>query len=696
MGNLLHKIQRGLKAPPHILIKRILIEARSHAERFSTPRQLKKFTLSKLLQATQTPNLATLWQHLAKRPYPAFCQPISIDEYNQYCPQDAERIIAQAENALEGKFEILGVKINQKPNTLNWSKDYRLGHVWAIQYIKDIKYPIDNADVKLPWELSRLQWLMPAGQAYLLTQNERYAQTVKEVITDWIEKNPYAMSINWQCTMEVALRIITWTWFFHVFHRSAAWQDPHFQQLFLRQLFLHASFTHHHLEVSTNPGNHYTSNAAGLLFAGLFFSPAPQATQWEKLGWKILKNEMIRQVTDDGVDFEASTAYHRLVAEFFLLPALFEENVGHPIPDSYLNKIIGMGHFAHAYAKPNGLSPLWGDADDARTLPFGGQPMNDHRYLSNTIGLKWNIAELIKDDKNVRAEIFWLLGPSYISTLINHASPTPLQSVEFKDSGFYIMRNESDHIFIDCGAIGQGGIGGHGHNDCLSFEAVLDGVPLISDCGTYLYLASFKDRNLFRSTSYHNTPMYDNCEINRFISYEHLWTLHYDAKPKVLKWETREDYDLFVGSHTGYERLIQPVEPVRTIQLLHKKHSLIIHDEFKGRGKHQVEIPLHLSLGTHAKITETPQLLTLTHQEKTFYLWWTGSEDGSPWKFEIRNARLSPSFGVVFPTQRLTWVTKGEKAPLTVLIIPATLCETLPTTEWLQAFLKEHICGVKI
>ncbi len=35
------------------------------------------------------------------------------------------------------------------------------------------------------------------------------------------------------------------------------------------------------------------------------------------------------------------------------------------------------------------------------------------------------------------------------------------------------MRNNVDHVFIDCGPLGLAGRGGHGHNDCLAFEAVL-------------------------------------------------------------------------------------------------------------------------------------------------------------------------------------------------------------------------------
>ncbi len=80
--------------------------------------------------------------------------------------------------------------------------------------------------------------------------------------------------------MEVALRIISWTWFFHVFKKSHAWQDSFFQERFLTCLYLHADFTMRHIEYSDINGNHYTADAAGLVFAGLFFGTGAEAKLW--------------------------------------------------------------------------------------------------------------------------------------------------------------------------------------------------------------------------------------------------------------------------------------------------------------------------------------------------------------------------------------------------------------------------------
>jgi hypothetical protein len=228
------------------------------------------------------------------------------------------------------------------------------------------------------------------------------------------------------------------------------------------------------------------------------------------------------------------------------------------------------------------------------------------------------------------------------------------------------MRNEVDHVFVDCGPVGLSGRGGHGHNDCLSFEAFLDGVPLVSDCGSYLYTASFQERNLFRSTAYHNTPQIDGLEMNR-LDPELLWTLKYDAKPRLLRFDRGPDADTFCGTHSGYERLSHPVMPRRTVVLDHDLHRLTVSDAFEGSGHHRIEIPMHLAPGVTASEQASGQLL-LQAGGRRFSLEWSPS---GPWTLSIGEGRVSLSYGTTFPSVRLRWAREGAlEPPLMVSITP--------------------------
>ncbi len=666
---MLSKIRRGLRKPPHIIAKRIWQLCNEQLARYVRPRQAAKFNLQKLLQITGTASLAILWDNLSKRTYVSPTQVLGHEKFSEQYPHECKLIIEKASLALNKQVDLLGSGLIYLGEQIDWLKDYKTGFSWPLKYMRDIDYrnPDRPSDVKFPWELSRMQWLIPAGQAYLLAGDEQYALLVKEILEQWIDANPYACSVNWACTMEVALRIITWTWFFHVFHASRAWADPVFQQRFLSSLVLHAEFTSKHLEASDINGNHFTADAAGLCFAGLFFGSSQKSERWLRIGWDILMRELPRQVFADGVDFEASTAYHRLVLELFFLPACYREAQGLSIPETYRQRLIEMARYAQAYSRSNGSVPLWGDADDARVLPFGVQSINDHRYLSALIGVKWQIADLIEQFAGPVGEIYWLCGAEALQKLrqgsVTQFSPA---SKAFRSGGFYIMRNATDHIFIDCGPIGLAGRGGHGHNDCLAFEAMLDNVLLISDCGAYVYTASYEQRNLFRSTAYHNTPQIDGEEINRFIRWDDLWHFHKDAVHSVLAWKTTTENDLFKGSHSGYLRLPQPIMPKRSISLHHATHTLTIKDEFTGAGTHCYQIPLHLAANVEPTLNAEQDVI-LRAQGKQFLLTW---KEKKSWQLAIEDARISPSYGVVVPTQKLCWQRQGEPTELTITITP--------------------------
>ena len=109
--------------------------------------------------------------------------------------------------------------------------------------------------------------------------------------------------------------------------------------------------------------------------------------------------ELPRQVFDDGVNFEGSTAYHRFACELFFWPAKFRLAFGKEVPEYYSSRVLRMANFIESYTKPNSLVPLWGDTDDGRVLPFGGESLNDHSYLVDLVRLEWS------DDKNSFATI---------------------------------------------------------------------------------------------------------------------------------------------------------------------------------------------------------------------------------------------------------------------------------------------------
>lgn len=658
----LDRIRRVLRKRPSYVAARLWHEGISRTERFRGPRRVMRHAPDRIERWAGRP-LADLWTMLAARPGPV-APPPSARQLDALVPGEVDRLRALADDAAAHRVDLLGSGPVSLGPDIDWHRDFKTGIRFEPAFCRSIAYnDLDRpSDVKVPWELSRMQWLIPAGQYYQLTGDERYARAVRDTIDHWIEHNPYAFSVNWACTMDVGLRAISWVWFFHALHASEAWRDDAFRARFLAALYMHGDFIARQLEKADVNGNHYTADAAGLVFVGLFLGDVGKAPGWAAQGWSILESEIDRQVHPDGVDFESSVPYHRLVQELFLYPALYRRRCGEPVARSYADRLVAMARFTEAYSRGDGSVPLWGDADDARTLPFRHDAINDHRYL---IALVASFDPRLSDAfSGNRAEIAWMLGADIAGALPEQRRAPP-RSVAFPAGGFFVLRDERNHVFVDCGDIGLAGRGGHGHSDLLACEIALRGELLVTDCGAYLYTADYRERNAFRSTAYHNTPQVDGEEIYRFVRPDYLWVLHNDATPRVDRFEASDRESVFEGQHDGYARLADPTIVRRRIALDHAADSVTIADTLLAAEPHRVTIPYHLAPDVTPTVLGDGRV-RLDAGGGSFVL--EVREPG--WTPVIERARVSPSYGVVRPAWQVVLTASGRDLACTCEIKP--------------------------
>lgn len=468
-------------------------------------------------------------------------------------------------------------------------------------------------DVKLPWELSRFQFLPTLCRAYEIHNDQKYALHAKELIRDWILKNPAGRSINWQIAMEAAIRACNFAlaWFF--LRESQLWRDEHFQQIFLKSLAEHGKFIETHLEYNRGFNtNHLIADFTGLFWLGTLFQDLPDAKRWQNISRQGLEDEMKNQVYEDGVDYEASISYHRLVAEFFGYSALLGKFNGVEFSPAFLARLEKMFEFAWHYTKPNGLAPQIGDNDDGRLFifeDFYSWDRRDHRHL------------------------FWLANALF------------LENKKFVQSwgagGIYIMRKDDFYCIVDCGQNGQNGNAGHAHNDTLSFELAFGGEDFIIDPGAFVYTGDRKARKRFRGTRMHNTVMIDEEEMNRFRLFR-LFSMKNDAIPTVNKWESMETHDFLDAEHNGYERLRNPVIHRRTFKFDKKNRSLEIKDFFIGKGTHTLQWNFHFAPDIMVRQAHHDRMITEKNGKK---MEMRLPKELTPYAV-IRNDFVSPSYGI--------------------------------------------------
>lgn len=465
---------------------------------------------------------------------------------------------ASADKISRHEFDILGQKLHLGANI-----DWELKNSEAAK-----------ADIKYAWELSRFQFLPTLIRAYETYSDEKYAFEAKNLINDWITKNPLGKGVNWKCPMEAAIRSCNFAMAQRFFRDSKHWTDEKWNEKFLISIIEHGKFVYTNLEYRWNANtNHLLADLTGLLLLGILFPRIKDARKWKARAVGELEKEIQKQVYEDGVDFEASIPYHGLVCEMLGLCVLFGKENGVEFSQNFMEKLNGMFEFVYYYTKPNGLSPQIGDGDDGRFFifeDFFNREPRDQRHLLKLARKLFPLNNLFIQSGN---------------------KPT---SRGFNVSRVYIMRKDDFYCIVDCGNTGQNGNGGHSHNDLLSFELSVGGEDFIVDPGTYTYTGKIEERKRFRGTAMHNTVMVDSQEINRFKSYT-PFSIHEDAIPQLNRWVSNENHDALDAYHTGYGRLKDPILHQRFF-MFDKKYSLLkVSDIFTGGGEHNLTWNFHFA-----------------------------------------------------------------------------------------------------
>ena len=478
-----------------------------------------------------------------------------VDLAGNLFPDEVSSLIHEADLLSMRHFHILGEDLDYSSG-IRWHYDPRNGH----EFPSDAFYsriphsrPEGGYDIKYPWELSRLQHLPRLALAFRLTQETRYLDALIDQAGDWIARNPVGFGPNWACTMDVAIRAANMGYAFAL----AAKPDlpPDFACDLVGSLIAHGRFIAGHLEWSEElTSNHYLADIAGLgVLASLLGGTVEEANSWLEFARDELASEMKKQVYPDGWDFEASTAYHRLALECFLIPAIFIERAGMRTDEAYRAGLKSMAAFVRDITMPDGSFPLIGDNDSGLFMALQTRDSSSLNYLLALCAAYLGEPALRRKDLGAVPEILWLLGRDGLERFEWLGAQRRPMAGAFPDGGLWCLRSEDeeDLLTFRLGPVGQNGAGGHAHNDQLSITIWFSGKPLIVDPGSAVYTSDPVRRNRYRSTESHATVAVGRDEQNRFVE-GNLFTLPQTIETRFSGVETGSDRARLEGVLLGY------------------------------------------------------------------------------------------------------------------------------------------------
>lgn len=544
--------------------------------------------------------------------------PVKFRDVRYYHPdpqslseQSRSLIVAFADEIRAGRYPFLGYGTAELGTRPKWNLDFISGTEWShVQHERREYIRHDGSDVKVPYELSRLQFLPVLGKAHVLTGDVSYRRAAKDLLSHWIQSNPAPVGVNWTLAMEAALRAMSICFLLNLLspfpNEEQSWLATVTRSLAQHLLYIEANIEFSHLLTS----NHYLSDVVGLYCLSMFLDGDGMIARRRKYLLRI-EAEMARQVYEDGGDYEASIGYQVLVTQLFTTSLLLTRTESSALAmPVFVERLRMMFRFLNTVASPSGELPQVGDCDDGRTELL----VDDLRQMILCPVAKRNslrVPRLLGLGERLFGEG---AGPSddaawygltnttripYSEPRLNPGSTGPIKVLP--KSGIGVLRHGSAELLFFAIPNGIFGKGSHTHNDKLSFVLRVGGQEVLCDPGTGCYTRDSTIRNQFRRTVAHNTLLIDGTEQNRIDPGPlGLFILGNEAAVSPIQ-EGREVRDCFLrASHTGYRSL--GVTHTRTIRAVDDERAFVVEDQLEGEGIHDFELNLQLAPHRSAEV----------------------------------------------------------------------------------------------
>jgi len=506
---------------------------------------------------------------------------------------DARRIVDQADAVCALRFDVLGYGRLSFGRPVNWHLDPVSGRESPRVHWSRID-PLDTGQVgdnKVVWELNRHQWMLDLGQAYRLTDDQKYAECFTALLSQWLERNPYARGINWSSALEVGMRLISWCWALALFRDSPALTPERFQAL-MAGLQRHAGFVERYLSRYYSPNTHLTVEALALYYAGTLLPELRGAERWRAVGREVLLEQLPIQVSPAGIYFEQSTRYQYYTAEIYLHFAILAGRNDDPLPDSVNERLRAMLGFLLQLRRPDGTLPQIGDTDGGWLCPLVRRAAGDYRGLFSTAALFLEDPHLAWAAGSLTPEPLCLLGAAAGTAWPDlEKASTPPPERELHDAGDYVIMRDGwspngHQLIFHTGPLGCPISAGHGHADLLSVQCSAFGENYLVDPGTGCYRADAPARGYFRGTSAHSAVRVDGLD-----QAETAGPFSWSGRPVVRRLDVRDEPGrLFAAAeHDAYARLASPVIHRRRVWFLDERAWLVV-DDLLGDDRHRVDL----------------------------------------------------------------------------------------------------------
>ena len=314
------------------------------------------------------------------------------------------------------------------------------------------------------FNLHYFEYCVPIAARYVRTGDATAPELFKQLVCSWIGACEYPRGDAWH-PYTISLRLVNWLICLDLFGKVLT-ADDDFMGAFSASIYRQ----YRHLLANQEKhllANHYLENLKTLVICALLFGENDVLADVER----DYLAQLDEQVLPDGVHYERSMMYHKLILEGLLRVELAYRSAGKAAPAKVAFKVRQMIDAMASIERGMGKTPFFNDAAD---------------------GVAKECGSLICACRDVYG-----YEPDDTKTA-------------FLDSGFYKLYDGNAALVFFAGEPGPRYMLGHAHCDLLSFELSVGGIPAIVNSGTFAYQSEL--RSYFRSTAAHNTATVDGEE----------------------------------------------------------------------------------------------------------------------------------------------------------------------------------------
>ena len=517
--------------------------------------------------------------------------------FGKYYANDKNRtkLLREADDFIAGKLTIY--------NTLISLRNYSLDSFSSNRQKKEIY----NMDIRFHWEIYRFRFLINICIAYNISKNEKYLISIVNLIKSCHEYSPISNNDVVYNGMEASIKLINLS-IIHSLLSDSDYYQKEGEKYLIKAAYMHSQYIWRNYDITVYglESNHGLTCSVGLIYASQLFPHCRKSEQWYNFGIKSIKRALKIQFSSDGVNFESSVNYHRIVFELliFLLASLYKRDV--KVDIEIENGIKKIGEALLRLRHSNNLISRFGDNDGGKIFIgiHSNHNFNNLEYLNWFTNLR----------NNQYAETVLFEGISQFDKFLS------INSQNGRIGNYLLYKNKDLSLIISGNEIGTLGKGNHQHNDFLSFE-LFSKNPFIVDPWSFCYTGDQKLRNLDRSTASHNNIIIDNRDIVVFDNNK-LFEMLGNLKVKIDKFEeTHENID-FLLSHNGYNSLKNGGQlHIRGIKIIKAQNTIIITDKLVGTGNHTADLFFHVPKIYWSLKKNVKQLIFYNDQEKFCINW---------------------------------------------------------------------------